>query len=137
MKATLSVDIFPNRTFYGEISRIYPTISADSRTFQVEIVIGNPEEILRPGMFARVSLNMGEIESLILPAIAVTKQEGTNDRYVFLAGSDSTARKIRVDIGNRFDDKLEVISSDIKEGDQVIFAGQEKLLDKSQITIVQ
>ncbi len=110
LKVAVKVDIFPNRSFTGEISQIYPTISSDTRTFPVEIIIRNNDEVLRPGMFARVSLNLGEIDALILPAIAVVKQEGTNDRYVFLAGSDSTASKIRVDIGNRYDDKIEVIS---------------------------
>ncbi|MBN1143753.1 MAG: efflux RND transporter periplasmic adaptor subunit [Bacteroidales bacterium] len=137
MKADVKVDIFPNRTFKGEISRIYPTISADTRSFEVEIVINNNDEVLRPGMFSRVSINMGQIDALILPAIAVVKQEGTNDRYVFLANGDNTTRKIKVEIGQRFDDKLEIISEELKEGDQVIFAGQDKLMDKSLITIVQ
>jgi multidrug efflux pump subunit AcrA (membrane-fusion protein) len=88
-------------------------------------------------MFARVKLNFGEVNALVLPALAVLKQEGTNDRYVFLTNSDHTARKIKVEIGQRFDDKLEIISEELKEGDQVIFAGQEKLMDQSRITIVQ
>jgi membrane fusion protein (multidrug efflux system) len=137
MKATIAVDIFPNRIFKGEISQVYPTISSDTRTFPVEIIINNNGEVLRPGMFARVNLNMGEIDALILPAIAVVKQEGTNDRFVYLANSDNTARKTRVEIGQRFDDKLEVISQELKEGDQVIFAGQDKLMDKSLIRVVQ
>jgi membrane fusion protein, multidrug efflux system len=136
MKATITVDIFPNRVFQGEVFRVFPTISADTRTFQVEIVIGNNDEVLRPGMFARVALNLGEIDALILPAFAILKQEGTNDRYVFLS-EDSTARKVKVDIGKRFDDKVEVVSGEIKAGDQVIIAGQEKLMDKSRITVVE
>jgi RND family efflux transporter MFP subunit len=137
LKAVVKVDIYPDRTFNGEISRVYPTISESTRTFQVEIVISNPNETLRPGMFARVSLNLGEINALVLPAIAVIKQEGTNDRFVYLALSNHTAQKIRVEIGTRFDDKIEVVSSDIKEGDQVIIAGQEKLLNGSRIKVVQ
>lgn len=137
MRAAVKVDIFPNRNFTGELSRIYPTINADSRTFEAEIVISNNDEVLRPGMFARVTLNLGEIDALILPAIAVVKQEGTNDRFIFLANSDNSTSKIKVEIGTRYDDKIEVISKDIKEGDQVIYAGQEKLMDKSRISIVQ
>lgn len=137
MKADIGVDIYAGRTFKGVIDLVHPTISADSRTFQVEISVQNNDEKLRPGMFARVALNLGEIEAQILPAIAVTKQEGTNDRYIFLANGDNTAKKVRVEIGQRFDDKLEVISEELKEGVQVIYAGQEKLMDQSRITIVQ
>lgn len=137
MKANVTVDIFSNEKFNGEVFRVYPTISADTRTFPVELVINNPAEQLRPGMFARVSLGLGETDALIVPAIAVVKQEGTNDRYVFVAQSDNTARKILVQIGQRYDDKLEIISNEIKEGDKIISAGQEKLMDGSKINIVQ
>jgi membrane fusion protein, multidrug efflux system len=137
MKSTVTLDIFPGRTFSGEISQIYPTISPETRTFPVEILIKNNDEVLRPGMFARVNLNLGQADALILPANAVDKQEGTNDRYVYLAMPDNTAKKIRVELGRRYDDKLEVISNEIKVGDPVIVAGQDKLLDRSKITIVQ
>jgi membrane fusion protein (multidrug efflux system) len=137
LKVQVKVDIFPNRSFSGEVSRIYPTVNSDTRTFPVEIIVKNDAELLRPGMFARVTLNLGEIRALIAPAIAVIKQEGTNDRYVFLAGSENKAHKIPVNIGARYDDKIEIISDTIKEGDLVIVAGQEKLMDQTQISIVQ
>jgi membrane fusion protein (multidrug efflux system) len=137
MKAAIKVDIFPKRSFSGEVSRVYPTINADTRTFPVEIVVGNNDEVLRPGMFARVSLNLGEAKVLVVPAVAVIKQEGTNDRYVFLAENGIVARKILVNIGERYDDKIEIISDRVKEGDQVVLAGQDKLMDNSRISIVQ
>jgi len=137
MKASVKVDIFPDKSFSGEVFRVYPTISADTRTFPVELIISNNNEILRPGMFARVSLDMGETDALIVSAIAVLKQEGTNDRYVFIAENDSVARKVIVQIGQRFDDKIEIVSDEIKEGDNIIIAGQEKLLDGSNIKVVR
>jgi len=137
MKATITVDIFPGRKFSGEISRVYPTIDSDTRTFLVEIIIHNNDEVLRPGMFARVSLDLGKAKVLLLPAITVLKQEGTNDRYIFRADADSLASKIRIKLGERYDDKLEVISEEIREGDRIILAGQDKLLDKSRITVVE
>jgi RND family efflux transporter MFP subunit len=137
MKATITVDIFPGKSFRGEISRIFPTINSDTRTFPVEIIINNNNEVLRPGMFARVMMNFGETDVLIMPAIALMKQEGTNDRYVFRAESDKTASKIRVEIGERYDDKFELLSNAVKEGDRIIVAGQDKLMDKSRINIVE
>jgi membrane fusion protein (multidrug efflux system) len=137
MKAAIKVDIFPKRSFSGEVSRVYPTINPDTRTFPVEIVVSNNDEVLRPGMFARVSLNLGEAKVLVVPAVSVIKQEGTNDRYVFLAENGTVARKILVEIGERYDDKIEIISKQIKEGDYLILAGQEKLLDNSRISVIQ
>ena len=137
MKATIKVDIYPQREFRGEVFRVYPTISADTRTFPVELIINNADEVLRPGMFARVSLDLGETTVLTVPVTAVIKQEGTNDRYIFLAKGDTTASKIRVEIGERYDDKVEILSDEVKEGDPLIVSGQEKLMDKSFITIVK
>lgn len=136
MKAFVGVDIYPEKKFSGAVFRIYPTISADTRTFPVELVISNPNEVLRPGMFARVSLDLGETDALIIPAIVLIKQEGTNDRYIYIVGSDNLARKIRVEIGTRYDDKIEIISNEVKVGDQIIVSGQDKLMDGSLITIV-
>jgi membrane fusion protein, multidrug efflux system len=135
MIASVLVDVYAQRKFSGEVFRVYPTISADTRTFPVELVISNNDEALRPGMFARVSLDLGEVSVLIVPAITVIKQEGTNDRYIYLANADNTARKVLVEIGDRYDDKVEVVSSAVKEGDQMIIAGQEKLMQGSRISI--
>lgn len=137
MKASVKVDVFADKSYSGQVYRIYPTVSSDTRTFPVEISVPNGDEKLRPGMFARVSMDLGETEALIVPAVAVVKQEGTNNHFVFVAGSDNKARKVQVEIGSRFDDKLEVISESLKEGDLIIVAGQNRLMNGSNITIVK
>ena len=136
MKANISVDVYGDQVV-GSVYKVYPTISSDSRTFPVEIAIPNPSQKLRPGMFARVSLDLGETEALLVPAIAIVKQEGTDNHYVFTVGKDNKARKILVEIGDRFDDNLEIVTDALKEGDQIIVAGQNKLMDGSNIKIVQ
>jgi RND family efflux transporter MFP subunit len=135
MKAKVKVDIYPQREFRGEVFRIYPTISADTRTFPVELVINNADEALRPGMFARVYLDLGEVNVLVVPAISIMKQEGTNDRYIYLTDKDNVARKVLIAIGERYDDKVEVMSDSVKEGDTIIIAGQDKLMNGSRISI--
>ena len=63
--------IYPGEKYSGEIIRKYPTIDAYTHSFQIEIRINNPGEKLRPGMFARVSLELGEMDALVVPALAV------------------------------------------------------------------
>lgn len=137
MKTDVGADIYPDRKFQGEVFRIYPTVSADTRTFPVELTIPNGDEKLRPGMFVRVSLDLGETDAIVVPAVAVVKQEGTNNHYVFVAGKDNTAHKLKVEIGTRYNDQVEVVSDSIHEGDQVIVAGQNKLMNGSHITVVR
>ncbi len=126
MAARSPHEVYPDEVFSGKVFRIHPTINAATRTFTAEIKVPNRIEKLHPGMFARVSLKLGVKEALIVPAIAVLQQSGTNERYVMLA-ENGTARKVTVKILNRHDDQLEIASPDLKGGEQLIYAGQSNL----------
>lgn len=135
MMASISTDVYPGETFNGTIFRIHPTISAATRTFTVEVKVPNRNEKLTPGMFARVSLILGKKEALVVPAIAVLQQPGTNERYVML-NENGTARRITVSIESRQDDQLEIASPDIKGGEKLIIAGQSHLENGSPVKVV-
>jgi len=135
MKAKIGTDVYPNESFTGTVYRIYPTIDPSTRTFKVELHVPNPSEKLRPGMFARVSIELGKKETFVVPAISLVYQSGTNDRYIFI-NDNGRAKKIFVHIGERFDDKIEVISDEIDGGEALIYAGQKNLMDGSPVEVV-
>jgi membrane fusion protein, multidrug efflux system len=135
MQTDINCDIYPGEAYTGEIIRKYPTIDAYTHSFLVEIKIDNPGEKLRPGMFARVELQLGEMNALVVPALAVLKMQGSNDRYVFTE-NNGVAKRVTVTMGQRFDDMVEVISPDLKEGDRLIIAGQSRLIDKVPVEVV-
>ena len=60
------------------------TIDAATRTFPVEIKLDNKDMRVRPGMFARVTINFGTERRVVLPDLAVVKQTGSGDRYVYV-----------------------------------------------------
>ena len=126
-KVSLKSDIYHEQEFIAIIETVYPTVDAGTHTFSVKLKIANPKEILRPGMFARATLEMGEIESLLVPYQAVLKLQGSNERYIFI-NENGEAKRIVVTLGQRFDDKIEIISDKIKEGDQVVIVGQSRLV---------
>jgi len=136
LTAELRTDVFPEEVFEGKVYRIYPTVDPMTRTFQVEIHLPNPGKKIRPGMFARASLRLGESRTLVAPAIAVLQQTGTNERYIFI-NDGGKAKKITVQLGRRFDDQLEIISSELKGGEQLIVAGQKRLEDQTPVEIIQ
>lgn len=136
MEAVITADVYKNEKFTGRVYRIAPTINAVTRSFNVEIEVPNRNEMLKPGMFVRVSLNLGEVETFVVPASTVLMQEGTNRRYVMIAG-DGVARRVDVAVGKRFDDNLEIISETLKEGDLLITEGQSRLSDGDKIEVVQ
>lgn len=136
MKATTSSDIYPNETFEGSVFKVYPTIDRSSRSFITEIKIANPDEKLRPGMFVRVALELKKDETIMVPAIAVLKQEGTDNRYIFV-NENNVARRIDVVIGDRLNDKIEVIADDFSVGKELVIAGQAKLMDNDPIKVIR
>ena len=133
--ATVLTDVYPADTFSAEVYRINPTINPSSRTFTVELRMQNKDYRLRPGMYSTVTLELGDRQALLVPAIAVQKQPGTNDRYIFIY-KDGVAKRISVTIGERLDDRLELITNGVREGDMLIYAGHVNLMDGDRVELV-
>ncbi len=136
MKAYITADVYENKTFTGTVYQIAPTVSAVTRSFTVELEVPNTNNLLKPGMFVRVSMDLGEVETFVVPANTVLVQEGTNLRYVFVDDNNS-ARRVGVEIGKRFDDQLEILSSTIGEGTRIIAEGQSKLINGEKIEVIK
>ena len=136
MKAEITTDVYKNEKFTGTIFRIAPTINSGTRSFEVELELPNRNDMLKPGMFVRVAMNLGEVETFVVPANTVLIQEGTNLRYLFVE-ENNLAKRIDVVIGKRFDDQLEIISENLKQGDKLVTEGQSKLNNGEKIEIVK
>jgi RND family efflux transporter MFP subunit len=135
MKARIVADVYPGKEFEGVIFRVHPTIDAMSRTFRAEIRISNNNEILRPGMFARVYLDLGEEETFVVPASSVLLQEGTNDRYIFVVENGVASRRL-VKLGQRFDDRFQITGGELKVGESLVTDGQARLSNGQKVEIV-
>jgi membrane fusion protein (multidrug efflux system) len=136
MKAEISADVYPGEKFTGTVFRIAPTISPATRSFIAEIEVPNSNELLKPGMFVRISMDLGEVETFVVPASTVLVQEGTNTRFLFV-DDNGTAKRVEVLLGKRFDDKVEVISDVIREGTSLVSEGQAKLINGDKIDVVK
>lgn len=133
MPAEISVDIYPARPFEGRVSRIDPAINRDSRTFAVEIRVANPNKVLRPGMFARVKIIVGEENALVVPRAALIRQPGSSIMYGFVV-ENGGARRREVRLGVPLDDLVE-IKEGLQAGDQIVIKGQLRLKDGSPVTL--
>lgn len=135
-KVELKSNLYPDRVFEGKVSIVYPTIDPASRTFTVEVKIPNEDEALRPGMYGTINFFIGNTETIVAPAIAVLKLQGANDRYVFV-NRNGKAKRVAVTLGKRFEDKVELISNELEEGDELIVVGQGRVVDGSPISITK
>lgn len=131
---TLTADALPGKTFTGRIARIYPTIDAATHTFTAEVNVANSDRLLRPGMYARVTVNFGSNHSIVVPDDCVVKQQGSGVRSVFVLQADNTVKEIVVTLGRHFGTEYEILSG-ISEGDNVVVKGQASLKNGSKVNV--
>lgn len=131
---TLTADALPGKTFTGRIARIYPTIDAATHTFTAEVNVANSDRLLRPGMYARVTVNFGSNHSIVVPDDCVVKQQGSGVRSVFVLQNDDTVKEIVVTLGRHFGTEYEILSG-IAEGDKVVVKGQASLKNGSKVNV--
>ncbi len=125
-KVDITVDAFPGKTFQGSISRLYPTIDPATHTFTVEIVVRNADRMLRPGMYAKVTVLFGVNRSVVVPDEAIVKQVGSGDRFVYVLNADSTVTYTKVIPGRRMNYTYEILSG-LDNGATVVTEGQVRL----------
>ena len=133
-KVDINVDIFPGESFEGKVSRIAPALDAATRTFSVEITIPNAKERLRPGMFARATFHMGEIEGVMVDDVAVQKQAGSAERFVYVI-KDGVAEFRFVRDGRRVGSKVSILEG-LDAGEQVATTSFVRLMDGKAVEII-
>ena len=130
----IHVDIFPGEVFEGKVSRINPALDAATRTFGVEVTIPNANERLRPGMYARATFNMGQRTSVMVDDVAVQKQSGSSERYVYVI-KDGVADYRLVRDGRHVDGKVEILNG-VEAGEEVATTSFVRLMDGKAVEIV-
>ncbi len=133
MDVDVTLDAFPGETFQGRITRLAPAVDVNSRTFPAEVTLANPKGSILPGMFARVTINLGNRESVVVPDRAIDKQKGSNNKYVYVYSNGKVSYN-RVELGSRLDNGYELLSG-INDGDTVVIAGQSRLADGVAVEI--
>ena len=132
---SLTVDAIPGETFTGKVDRLYPTIDPATHTFKAEVVVPNANRVLRPGMYARVTVNFGTRHSVIVPDQSLVKQEGTGTRFIYVLKADNTVSYLPVTIGRHMGQEYEILSG-LEEGSQVVVKGQSLLKDGVKVNVL-
>ena len=133
-KVEVVADALAGKVFDGKIRKIYPTIDPATRTFTSEVVVNNSKRELRPGMFARVTVNFGVNNNVVIPDIAVVKQQGSGERFVYVLNEDGTVSYQKVVLGRRMGAEYEVLEG-ISDGATVVIGGQIRLKDGVKVAV--
>lgn len=135
MKVKVMAEVYPDKEFEGVVNIVYPAINATTHTFNVEVLVPNAKEVLRPGMFARTEFNMGSRKSLVVPDVAVQKQMGVNDRYVYVI-KDGVAERRVVTLGRQVGQQVEILSG-VTEGEEVAITALSKIKNGTSVEVVK
>lgn len=116
-KATLELSYYPGETFTGRVMYIYPTIEPSTRTAKVRFEFPNPDNKLKPGMYANVKLenNMGEKLSVPEDSVVDTGER----KLVFVAKGIGYFEPREIEVGRRADGYYEVIDG-VREGERIV-----------------
>ncbi len=133
MPAEVTFDTYGDELFNGKITMVSPTVDVNSRTFGAEVTLQNPGDRILPGMFGRVKLNLGMASHVVVPDMAVVKQPGSGNHYVYVY-KDGKVSYNKVELGQRLGDSYELLSG-VEPGSQVVISGQTKLADGASVEI--
>ena len=136
MDVDITTDAYGDKQFKGTVDLIYPTINSMSHTFPVEVKFANKDLTLRPGMFARVTVNYGDNFRVVVPDRAVMKQVGSGEQYVYVLNEDGTVTYSVVELGRRMGNRYEVISG-LDDNATVVMTGQTKLKNGITVEVVK
>ncbi len=135
MPVDIELDAYEGETFYGKVTIVYPTVDQSTHTFPVEVTINNSSQKVRPGMFARATVNFGDKNHVLVPDEALVKQIGAGDRYVYVYKGGKVSYN-KVELGKHIGDKYEILSG-VNPGDDVVIAGQSRLANGKEVEVVK
>jgi RND family efflux transporter MFP subunit len=130
---SLKTDAYPDEQYMGRIDRIAPVFRKSTRQARIEMIIANPQQRLKPGMFIRATVVLAQVpEATIIPEQALTIRDDRNG--VFIVSQDGKSVVWReVTVGIREGSRVQV------EGDglsgRVVTLGQQLVRDGSAIMI--
>jgi Cu(I)/Ag(I) efflux system membrane fusion protein len=119
-KVQVRVDAYPDKSFAGIVSYVYPTLNAETRTVPVRVELANPGGLLKPAMYAQVDLPTAAKGQVVTVPVSAVIDSGTR-RTVLVKVGEGRFEPREVKLGARGDDYVEVTEG-VKEGEPVVVA---------------
>ena len=133
-EVVFTVDSFPDKKFKGKVKLLYPNVEERTRTLQVEAVVSNANHLLKPGLFARVTIYTGALnDAVVVPLTALMYDNSTISLFV-VEGNVAHSRTIKT--GNKYGEDIEIIEG-LREKEQVVVVGQNNLSEGVKVNVAR
>lgn len=116
----------------GTVRMVAPTVDRNTRMALIYVDIPS-DRGLKAGMFTRGDFEIGRSSVMSLPQSAVIQREGFH--YAYRVGNDHRIAQVKVDVGRRLDDRVEILSG-LEPGAKVVSAGIAFLADGDTVRVV-
>ncbi|MCB2194199.1 MAG: efflux RND transporter periplasmic adaptor subunit [Deltaproteobacteria bacterium] len=131
-KVQVEIPSVSEQAFTGTVETIVPRADVKSRTFLLKVTL--PEHLsLKPGLFARVAVPVGEDHLLLVPSSAVVSQGQL--RGIYLLNKENVARFRLIRTGRTFGDRIEIVTG-LDGGDRFLVSPPPQTVDGARIEIV-
>jgi membrane fusion protein (multidrug efflux system) len=131
----IKVDALPERVFTAKVHSVYPALDEQTHTIQIEIRMKNDELLLKPGMFARVTLITKHKDNVVVIPRDVVLGGRIDPYYVYVV-NNNIAHKTPVQIGITQADRYE-ITDGLKAGEMLVVNGMNYLMDGMKVKVVR
>lgn len=128
--AAVSASYLPGETYRGRIDFMYPTLDEETRTARIRIVLPNPKNKLKPGMFVRVSIAGGSRTALAIPRSALIQAGERQIAFVEQSPGVFVPREIKTGVSGK--DSVEILSG-LTEGERVVTSANFLIDSESRI----
>jgi len=134
LSARFTVDAYPEKIFYGEVSKISQAVNLQTRTSQIEIAVSNEGGLLKPGMFAKIEIILSVHKNVLsIPTDAIGEMD--SQKYVYVI-KDSVALKKIIKTGISQNNFVEALTG-ISESDNIVSVGWQNLMDGMKVEVVE
>ncbi len=135
--AIVSFDIFPSREFPGRVNFVGASVDLANRTFPVEIVLNNPEGIMKPAMVANLQVQREQLSDVIVipQNVVVRSADGYKVFVVETRDGGHFAKARAVELGPASGNNV-VAEQGLEAGDLLITLGHQLVDDESRVRIV-
>ncbi|REL35877.1 efflux RND transporter periplasmic adaptor subunit [Thalassotalea euphylliae] len=133
---SMSLDFLAGQIWQGKVDYIYPTLRADNRTLRARLKFANPNEQLKPNMYAQVTIDATPSEPTVNVPLSAVIRTGLQDRVVLALG-DGQFKSVAVRLGQVSGEQVAILDgleAGLEAGDEVVISAQFLIDSESSVS---
>ncbi|HPE06567.1 MAG TPA: efflux RND transporter periplasmic adaptor subunit, partial [Smithellaceae bacterium] len=133
-EVVFTVDSFPGKTFKGRVNLLYPNVEERTRTLQAEAIVPNTGRLLKPGLFARISIYTAASRNAVVAPLTALMYDNSTISIFVVEGNVAHQRIIKT--GGKYGESVEIVEG-LKEKEQIVVVGQNNLSEGVKVNVAR